>query len=298
MSNPPTPRREHPSTYTVQDRSNEEELTRLQIQDQMITTSMGGVLPEQSDPTNWRRVLDVGCGTGGWLIATAKAYPNLSVLIGAEVSKRMVDAARAQAEAQHVSDRVEFHVQDALRMLEFPTGYFDLVNQRFAVSWLRTWEWPKLLDEYKRVCKRGGVIRITESDMVIDQSSSPAMTRLFELFLDALYRAGHYFTPEKNGVLNQLAPLLTQHGVRDVQTRAYTLSYRTGTPEGEQFSQDMQRAFRTTLPFMRKWSQVPDDYEAIYQQMLLEMKQPDFVAPWNLLTVWGTGPGYVLARKD
>ena len=49
----------------------------------------------------------------------------------------------------------------------------------------------------------------------------------------------------------------------------------------------MKRAFRTTLPFMRKWTRVPDDYETIYQQMLSEMQQPDFMAPWNLLTVWG-----------
>jgi hypothetical protein len=45
------PRREHPSTYPVQDRSNEEELVRLHIQDQMLTTSMGGPLPEQKDLT-------------------------------------------------------------------------------------------------------------------------------------------------------------------------------------------------------------------------------------------------------
>ncbi len=33
MSTPTGPRREHSSTYVVQDRSNEEELTRLHIQD-------------------------------------------------------------------------------------------------------------------------------------------------------------------------------------------------------------------------------------------------------------------------
>lgn len=41
------------------------------------------------------------------------------------------------------------------------------------------------------------------------------------------------------------------------------------------------------MPFLRKWTRVPDDYEAIYQQMLCEMQQPDFVATWGMLTAWG-----------
>jgi hypothetical protein len=38
---------------------------------------------------------------------------------------------------------------------------------------------------------------------------------------------------------------------------------------------------------MRKWTDVPDDYEDLYQQMLREIQQPDFVARLSLLTAWG-----------
>src|SRR5579859_8029420 len=162
MANPTDPRRELANTYFVQDRSNQDEMTRLRIQDQMLTTGMGGVLPEQVDPTQLRRVLDVGCGTGGWLIETAKQYPEIQVLIGVDASRKMVEWARQQAEEQGVSDRVEFHVMDALLTLAFPNNYFDLVNQRCAGSWIRTWEWPKLLDEYQRVSRTRGTIRVTE----------------------------------------------------------------------------------------------------------------------------------------
>jgi hypothetical protein len=32
---------------------------------------------------------------------------------------------------------------------------------------------------------------------------------------------------------------------------------------------------------------VPADYEQLYQQAFVEMQQPDFVARWHLLTIWG-----------
>ena len=280
------PRREHPSTYFVQDRSNEEEAIRLQIQDQMTTAGMGGVLPEQPDPTAFQRVLDVGCGTGGWLIEATKTYPTIKLLVGVDASSTFVEYARAQAAAEQVSDRVEFRVMDALRMLEFPNGFFDLVNHRFASSWLRTWDWPKLLQEYRRVAHPGGVVRITETDWVVG-SSSPALMRLAELSLKAFYQAGHFFTPTSDGLINELAHLLDQHGLHQVQTRAYTLHYRAGTLEGQHFSDMIRLSYRTVRPFLQKWTRVPDDYEEIYRQMLGEMQQPDFVATTDLLTAWG-----------
>ncbi len=285
MSTPRDPRQEHGGTYFVQDRSNEEELSRLQTQDQMVTTSMGGVLPEQPDPTIFQRVLDVGCGTGGWLIELAKTSSTISQLVGVDISRHMIEYAQAQAEAQQVSDRVQFRTMDALLMLEFPTDYFDLVNQRFGASYLRTWEWPKLLQEFQRVTRPGGVIRVTESN-VVTESSSSALTRLNQVFLEAFYRSGHIFTPGSNGVISQLASLLHQYGLKNVQTHAHALEFRGGTVEGQRFYEDA-RLGETLLPFIRKWTRLPEDYQTLRQQVFSDMQQPDFEATWNLLTVWG-----------
>lgn len=286
MSSPTNPRREHPSTYFVQDRSNEEELNRLRTQDQMVTTSMGGVLPEQPDPTIFQRVLDVGCGTGGWLIEAAKVYPSMRQLVGIDRSGRLLDYGRAQAEAQQVHERVEFHIMDALRMLEFPNDFFDLVNLRFGMSFLRQWDWPKFLQEFQRVTRPGGIARVTEPEM-LSASNSPAHMLLLQLNVQAAYQAGLAFAPDGRGVLSGVPRLLRQHGLEQVQTRVYTLEYRSGTPEGQLFVEDSMRVFRTALPFLRKWTHVPDDYEAIYQQMLAEIHRPDFVATWKMVTAWG-----------
>ena len=289
MPTPSEPKREQPSTYFVQDRANQEELWRLQIVDDLTTAGMGGALPEQPDPTTFQRVLDVGCGTGGWLIELAKAYPTCITLVGVDASLTYVEYARTRAAAAQVSNRVEFHVADALRMLEFPEASFDLVNHRLASSWLRTWDWRKLLQEYQRVTRPGGVVRITEPDVMV-VGNRPALTRLSELFLQAFYQAGHGFTPTNDGVTSELARLLSQHGLQQVQTRAYTLHYRAGTPDGQLFFEDLRLLYRNIVPFLRKWIRVPDDYEEIYQQMLSDMQQPDFVATWGLLTAWGETP--------
>ncbi len=289
MSTAPDPDEELHNTYIVQDESNTDELERLKIQDQFLTIGMGGVLPEVPEPEKFRSVLDIGCGTGNWLVEVAKAYPAISRLVGVDASERMVTYARAQAEAEQVGDRVEFLVMDVLHKLDFPAASFDLVNQRLGASYLRTWDWPELLHEYQRVLHPGGMVRITEGD-IIGESSSPALRRLQQLTLDAAYNAGNFFANESNGVTSQLVRLLLHYGFMPIDTHAYLLTYRAGTPQWQRYFDNMKLAFRNLVPYLHKWTQVPADYEQLYQQALTEMQQPNFVANWTLLTALGTNP--------
>jgi ubiquinone/menaquinone biosynthesis C-methylase UbiE len=280
MAFPPEHPEEHPSTYVVLDRSSQNEMLRLALQDRLFTKRMGGVLSEQPDPAGFQRVLDVGCGTGGWLIETARNYPTLVELIGIDISQKMVEYANVQARKEQMSDRVSFQTGDALRMLEFPGNYFGLVNQRFGMGWLRKWDWAKLLREYQRICKPGGIIRITEGAMGV--SNSPALTRLTDLLQQAMHAAGYYFTPEKDGVIRHLADLFSQYSIVNVHTKSYEHAV-----EPQEAGADARLIYQTTLPFMRKWIKLPADYEDIYEQMLLEIQQPDFEITATTLTVWG-----------
>jgi ubiquinone/menaquinone biosynthesis C-methylase UbiE len=271
----------------VQDRRNKEERTRVTIQGQMLTTSMGGVLPEQADPTIFHRILDVGCATGGWAIEAARTYPTMS-LVGIDISEKMIDYARARANAEHVAERVSFHVMDALSTLEFPSASFDLVNQRLGGSFVRTWDWPRLLSEFQRITRHGGIVRLTEGE-IAENDCSPALTRLHHVLRQAFYNAGNFFTPQNDGLTSELASLLTRYGlVENVQTRVHVLTYRAGTPEGQHFAEDMQHLYRTLRPFLQKWTRIPEDYDATYRQALVEMQQADFVATWRFHTAWGS----------
>jgi len=287
MTNDPQKnQQERPSTYVVQDRKNQEEQRRLTIQDQMITTGMRGILPEQDDPAIFSSVLDVACGTGGWLIEAAKTYSTMTKLIGVDISTNMIEYACFCAEREQVDNRVTFRVMDTLRMLEFPKDSFNLVNMRFGVSWLRTWDWAKLLAEFQRVTMKRGIIRITESDVV--QNNSPALTHFISALQQALYNAGHFYRPEKDGITSELVPLMVQHGLEHIQTRKNLLTYRAGTPEGQHFIEDMHHLFHTVRPYIQKWAPIPDDHDTLSQQAVKEMQQPDFVATLQLLTAWGT----------
>jgi len=280
------PKYEYSNTYFVQDRQNEKELTRLAIQDHMLTAAMGGILPEQPAANAIQRVLDIGCGTGGWAIEAAQAYPTMS-LAGIDISSRMIEYARQQAKTHQVAERVEFRVMDALLILEFPPDYFDLVNMRLGVSFLRTWEWPKLLSEIQRVARPGGIARIVEGEIVY-QSSSPALLQLWEMLHCALFQAGHYFKLTTDGIAAHVAPLLTQHGYQNVQTKTYALKYQAQTAEWQAFFDDTALGFQTLRPFIQRRGCLSQDYDAIYRQALAEMQQPDFHATWNFLTTWGT----------
>jgi ubiquinone/menaquinone biosynthesis C-methylase UbiE len=281
------------STYIVQDRSNKEELIRLNEQDQLMTTLVGGLLPELDDPGRFQNVLDVGCGPGRWQTDLAKAYPSIPMLVGMDISERMITYARGQAQAAQVDDRVTFQVGDALRTLAFPANSFDLIHQRLGISFVRKWEWPTLLSEYQRVCKPEGIIHISETAL-LPETNSPALRRLAELLIEALYRAGHFFTQEGEGVTRHLEATMRQYGIAQVQTKVYPLVYHNCPETQLAYVENVQRIFRTMLPFLRKWIKLPFDYQEIYRQMVVETQRPDFVATQTLMTAWGTKAGHFL----
>jgi len=146
-----------------------------------------------------------------------------------------------------------------------------------------------LLKKLLRVVRPGGVVRLTDEE-VIHQSNSPASMQFCEMLLCALFRSGHLFAQESTGLTAHLAPLLSQHGYQRVQTRAYALQYQTGTPEGQAYVENGVRVLRTLRPFLQKWGCVSKDYDTIRDQALEEIQRPDFCATWHLLTAWGIKP--------
>src|SRR3989442_10631180 len=97
-------------------------------QDVNFNTSMGGLLPEQSQESlsHISHVLDVACGPGGWALELSQAHAHMQVT-GIDISANMIENVNAQAHASGL-DKVSFYMGKITEHLVFSHSSFDLVN--------------------------------------------------------------------------------------------------------------------------------------------------------------------------
>jgi len=118
----------------------------------------------------WRgdeRVLDIGCGRGAVLLMAAE-HLTTGRAVGVDLWKRKdqsgnsADAARRNAAAEHVADRVELHTAD-MTALPFENDSFDLVVSSIAIHNVRGSAGRlKAIDEAVRVLRPGGRLMIAD----------------------------------------------------------------------------------------------------------------------------------------
>jgi len=113
------------------------------------------------------RVADIGMGLGWSSIAIAQAYPKVRV-DGFDLDEASVRAARANAEASGVADRVAFHVRDA--------GEADLASRYdFALAVECIHDMPNpvaVLRAMRRLVGEGGPVLIVD-EKVADRFTAP-----------------------------------------------------------------------------------------------------------------------------
>lgn len=271
-------------TYFVFD-AQEQEYLRLHAQAEMVSRKLGGIMPEQTRPGRFHGVLDVACGTGDWLIACARAYRQMQTLIGIDINAKTLAFAQVQAERAHVAERVQFAQMDALRALDYPDETFDLVNLRFGISWVRTWDWPRVLSEMRRVLRPGGVVRLVEQHYI--QSNGNALQRFFSLGTQAATQAGYLTVLDLADPAKGHAHLLAQSSFTGIESRMVRPMYHPGGDEYPLFAQDIRHLLEHSGPFVQKWITV-DDYQQLVEQIHAELDGPDFAATWPIETVWAT----------
>lgn len=96
------------------------------------------------------RILDVGCGRGGDLLALARL--GFRDLVGIDHNKRSIQGARRRKGAEHV----EFRLAPMTALLDEPQASYDLVLSSFVVNNLPEGEVHEHLAWVARVVRRGG----------------------------------------------------------------------------------------------------------------------------------------------
>ena len=279
------------NTYMIDPESGIE-MARLMYQDKLITQIMGGLLEDIPRASQPRRILDVACGPGAWALEVAFNYPKVEV-VGFDLSNLMIQYANAQAKAQRLSN-VRFVVMDARKPLEFPDGWFDIVNARFISRFMRKEDWPGLVGDLVRITRLGGVIRFTDCDDA-GITTSPALEKLQTLGLRAAYLAGMAFYPNPEarsyGITPVLGLFLHNAGCRNIQEKTHILNYSTGSEAHTNQYENWKMAAKLAQPFLLKMKvSTQEELNALYEQMLVEMMQNDFRALMYIVSVWGEKP--------
>ncbi len=270
------------------------EMARLLDQDHMTTGAMGSLFPPQLALTDVRRVLDVACGPGGWVLQVAFHHRDMDVF-GIDISHTMIEYARAQAKVQFL-ENAHFEIMDVVKGLTFPDDTFDVVNARFMVGFLAREQWPLVVRELLRVTRPGGTIRLTDSDVAATGiTNSFALERLTALAAQACYRAGKGFatdpTARNLGVTAMLGSLLQKAGCQDISEQPHILNYSWGTHAYHENYYNFCAGWLLMKPFLLKMGVTTEDEMAtLYEQFQVEMLSEDFRGIWYFLSAWGKKP--------
>ncbi|CAG8514754.1 4555_t:CDS:2 [Acaulospora morrowiae] len=134
--------------------------------------------------TDGARILDVGCGSGTFLLDMATEFPN-SHFIGIDVSSNFPKEIKPA--------NLDFFQSDILEGLPFRDGLFDFVYIRFMEFDIKKDDWPKIFLEVARVLKPGGYIEIMEKNytLINEPPSSTIIRERFYKFMKEKYRVEH-----------------------------------------------------------------------------------------------------------
>jgi ubiquinone/menaquinone biosynthesis C-methylase UbiE len=103
------------------------------------------------------QVLDVGCGTGASALPAAEVIGRDGLVLGVDLSARLLDRARAKARRRGLTN-VEFRLAD-MTTLAYPDGHFDAVVSVFSIFFVPDME--GLVRELWRMVRPQGRLAVT-----------------------------------------------------------------------------------------------------------------------------------------
>ena len=273
-------------TPGVLDLKNSIEMIRLDNQNRLMTEAVGGVFPESLDLTHVSRILDLGCGLGGWTMDAAFALETHCVGVDSRTS--LIEFAQMRANTTSIDDLATFQVMEITHPLPFVNASFDLVNLRFLAGLLETKQWSSVLQECFRVLKPGGFVLLTEAEWAT--TSSPTAEQLARYVTEAFWKAGFGFSVDGRdlGVVHALPDLLRQSGACDLHVETHLLDFSYRQPQYYAMVHHLWTTYVALQPFLTTMGYgSQEDLYALYDRLAHELTEETFQGGMILLQAWG-----------
>ncbi|KAG1448640.1 hypothetical protein G6F46_011186 [Rhizopus delemar] len=164
-------------------------------------------------------VLDVGCGSGAWIMDMIHDYPNCT-FYGCDILGNVVQG------------------------LPYEDSVFDFVHMRFFIFALRKEEWPIAIKELIRVTKSGGMLQLMESMFKVPVGSSFPTHKFSDIVYSIATSKGQNIkiTDELEGLLS------ANDNVKVVQSDYRHCSLNTGTSTAKKLIWNTMKVMKTALP--------------------------------------------------
>ncbi|KAI0826772.1 hypothetical protein BC628DRAFT_1319286 [Trametes gibbosa] len=149
-------------------RSYDRQVVDMDVWDSLWQCQMGGSVTMHLFETPPARVLELGCGTGTWILNAAREWKD-SHFVGLDVVPLHPDL--LQVGSFDLASRITWIQANFLEKLPFPNEEFDYVRLVRVARGVPEDKWDGLLEEITRVMKPGGAFEMWEEDLCFPGSS-------------------------------------------------------------------------------------------------------------------------------
>ncbi|RKP07593.1 S-adenosyl-L-methionine-dependent methyltransferase [Thamnocephalis sphaerospora] len=212
------------------------EIDRLDVEHYLLQTARINKFYAPLDHP--RRIIDVGTGSGIWMLEMAAEFPDCEFL--------GIDIIPIQPTTT-LPLNCQFEVANALRGIPRPDGYFDYVYSRLLVAAIPKESWELYVSECVRVCASGGWVEMVECDTRM-YNSGVAGERLTEYMSVSLNAMG--INP---GTVLELDRYMREAGLVDVHVKECALPMgRWSVPAGDLAWRNSKPVYKSLAPIYMK----------------------------------------------
>jgi len=239
-----------------------QEQYRLSYQHYMMRTILGGNItaPLSAAPA---MIVDIGCGTGQWVLEVARAMPG-SIVVGIDLEIPQVNMAHP-----YYPRNCSFERLNVLEPFPYMLQSIDYLHLRFMSSSIPLAMWSHVFHCLASYLKPGGWIEWVEVGAVFD--GSPALNRLCKAWDELGRQRGHLARPG-----SQIAQTLQTLELINITYRPVRVPLGAyGGQIGRMTAQDGIAIFHALRPgILNLQTMTPQEFDWCLGQVQVELNDP------------------------